>query len=404
MPPQVWRKVMTSLKVRPIVLATLVFGLVLICLSLPVMIHSSRRNHGKTPELINATEVAGLYQMPASIDETYGLLCARVPPALSSWSSSTRTLPCRYNRSTARDQSVFVVLTNHADWFRRPIDVIMRSLFTNVTYTSYNPNSSNLWVWESWKHEDAQPSPAVIYREIGQRRIFITGESIDSKVGTSASDLDGMISSTADPFQRPFGVPAVFLPYYIAAMLNWGDETLRTDAFTPPSSMVNRRFAAYAASNCVAQRDHFFDLASRYRSVDALGRCKSDRPQRRSWEATLQLYRGYKFVMSMEHAVLPGYITEKIAAAMLAESIPIYYGAPDIALHFNPRRFIDLSRFNNLQDAIDYIAYLDQNDEAYLSMLSQPHILHEDWLLEPSSAQSITLNQVAQLRDLLLPG
>jgi hypothetical protein len=58
----------------------------------------------------------------------------------------------------------------------------------------------------------------------------------------------------------------------------------------------------------------------------------------------LQVFREYKFVISFENQLQPGYITEKIAHPLLAHAIPIYLGAPDIADHFNAARFIDVQR------------------------------------------------------------
>ena len=58
----------------------------------------------------------------------------------------------------------------------------------------------------------------------------------------------------------------------------------------------------------------------------------------------VQVLRGYKFVIAFENQRQAGYITEKIAHPLLAHSIPIYLGAPDIGEYLNPQRFVDVQR------------------------------------------------------------
>ena len=57
---------------------------------------------------------------------------------------------------------------------------------------------------------------------------------------------------------------------------------------------------------------------------------------------------------------------------MLAGSIPIYWGNPDVALDFNPRSFIDVARFPSYDDAIAHILAVDADDDLYLSYLREP--------------------------------
>ena len=55
------------------------------------------------------------------------------------------------------------------------------------------------------------------------------------------------------------------------------------------------------------------------------------------------LYSKYKFVIAMEHAKVPGYLTEKIINAYEAQSIPIYWGDSNTVEEiFNKESYIDL--------------------------------------------------------------
>jgi len=85
----------------------------------------------------------------------------------------------------------------------------------------------------------------------------------------------------------------------------------------------------------------------------------------------------YKFTIACENSIKPGYSTEKIIDPMLVNSIPIYLGDPEIANEFNSRAFINVADFKNMEELLEYIKYIDNNDEEYLQMLSEP-IFAED--------------------------
>lgn len=81
----------------------------------------------------------------------------------------------------------------------------------------------------------------------------------------------------------------------------------------------------------------------------------------RQFKAALKCYKGavedkvltlsnYKFTICFENAVFEGYITEKIFDCFYANSIPIYYGAPDIADHIPEDCFIDFRKFKNFDE------------------------------------------------------
>jgi hypothetical protein len=59
------------------------------------------------------------------------------------------------------------------------------------------------------------------------------------------------------------------------------------------------------------------------------------------YDGSVELFRSYKFVLSFENTPeTPGYFTEKLVNPVLAGSIPIYWGAPDIGRHVNTERII----------------------------------------------------------------
>lgn len=63
----------------------------------------------------------------------------------------------------------------------------------------------------------------------------------------------------------------------------------------------------------------------------------------------------YKFSIAFENAWYPGYTSEKIVTSMLAGTIPIYWGNPDISREFNSASFINCHDFPTLDDAAAYV-------------------------------------------------
>lgn len=60
-----------------------------------------------------------------------------------------------------------------------------------------------------------------------------------------------------------------------------------------------------------------------------------------------ELLSRYKFTIAYENTAYPGYVTEKVIDAMVAGSVPVYLGAPDIAEQLPAEAFIDARAFNS---------------------------------------------------------
>jgi hypothetical protein len=74
----------------------------------------------------------------------------------------------------------------------------------------------------------------------------------------------------------------------------------------------------------------------------------------------------YRFSLCLENARgIPGYITEKIFDVMLAGTVPIYLGAPNVADHIPSACFIDLRQFTSWSALFDELASMtpEQYDE-----------------------------------------
>ena len=130
-------------------------------------------------------------------------------------------------------------------------------------------------------------------------------------------------------------------------------------------------------------RGRFFHLLSRYRPVDAAGKALNNLGRELPFDsaAKLAFMQPYKFYMAFENESVPGYTTEKIAEAMTARCVPIYWGNPRVTEDFNPKSFINANDFPSLEALAEFVAQVDRNDQLYLEYLRQP-FFHQNKLNE----------------------
>ena len=68
--------------------------------------------------------------------------------------------------------------------------------------------------------------------------------------------------------------------------------------------------------------------------------------------------RPYKFTLVSENSLREGYFTEKLVGALLANTLPVYCGGPDVFKFVNPKRFIWCNLTTEEQDFMT-IRYFD---------------------------------------------
>lgn len=192
------------------------------------------------------------------------------------------------------------------------------------------------------------------------------------------------------------------------------------------------RFCNFIYSTRVPHRERFFRALERYKPVAAPGRAMNncaDLAVRESvdWQAQKLGYLGqFKFTISFENSLRPGYATEKLYDALRADTVPVYWGDPLLGRIVNPDAMIVVGgdwerevlpwlrlperripyrpylrdpalpnrvagRLNDMfgrlranwpysrgfAEAIEQIIELDQDDEAYRRKLAQPRLREE---------------------------
>lgn len=76
----------------------------------------------------------------------------------------------------------------------------------------------------------------------------------------------------------------------------------------------------------------------------------------------LSLLAKYRFALAFENSRYPGYITEKLFDCFFARCIPIYSGAPDVALYVPPSTFIDVRQFASYGELERFLRALTEED------------------------------------------
>jgi hypothetical protein len=132
------------------------------------------------------------------------------------------------------------------------------------------------------------------------------------------------------------------------------------------SSYLNRK---------TEHRGRFFHLLSRYKRVDAAGKALNNLGFLLPYDpqAKLEFLQPYKFYIAFENESVPGYTTEKIAEAMAARCVPIYWGNPRVVDDFNAKSFINANDFPSLEALAAHVAEVDRNDALYTQYLREPY-------------------------------
>jgi len=84
--------------------------------------------------------------------------------------------------------------------------------------------------------------------------------------------------------------------------------------------------------------------------------------------ARQELYSRYKMTLAYENSFAPDYVTEKFYEPLIAGSVPVYRGTPDVAeLAPAPGCYIDSANFGSARELASYLNHLDTHDEEYLA-------------------------------------
>lgn len=137
-----------------------------------------------------------------------------------------------------------------------------------------------------------------------------------------------------------------------------------------------KRFCVFVvSSNSSRERVKFFKKLSKYKKIDSYGKVMNNmgnQIQHLNYVSNSSLFKKYKFVICFENDFHEEYITEKLINVMLADTIPIYRGAPDVGKYFNTKSFINYEDYGLYDGMIKKVIELDQDDKKYEEFLKEP--------------------------------
>lgn len=190
---------------------------------------------------------------------------------------------------------------------------------------------------------------------------------------------DGDYHLSFDPTRIDLKNIRVPLWYIYINFYNLQNQKNPIPAITPEELNNNRWANAYKDKFCVApfsaihkNRVDFYQLLNTYKPTYGFGlpfgNGDHDRNQLRKYDAICT----FRFAMAFENTYKTGYVTEKFLQAKTAGCIPIYWGDPYVLHDFNPDCFIYVNNFKNIQECLEYIKYIDSNEEVYQKIKNAP--------------------------------
>lgn len=127
-------------------------------------------------------------------------------------------------------------------------------------------------------------------------------------------------------------------------------------------------------------RSELFALLNKYKRTDSYGRfINSVGGQGVSHKQKREILRRSKFTVAVEGCNYPGVATEKITQPFEEHSVPIFYGNNRIENDFSPKSFINCHAFSSLEEAVEEVIRLDNDDEAYIEMLTSSPLIYESY-------------------------
>lgn len=176
------------------------------------------------------------------------------------------------------------------------------------------------------------------------------------------------------------------MPYYASILIDDNSAYEKALIERAPITLNDlesrpRNFCNFITRNHICRkRNLFFKKLNNYKRVDSAGPYLNNMPNGYILPKgqNIDFIKNYKFNMSFENEKHSGYTTEKILFPLLARSLPIYWGNPDVKRDFNPDSFINYDDYKSEDELIEYLFKIDQDDELLLSYLNAPPLNHPD--------------------------
>ena len=182
---------------------------------------------------------------------------------------------------------------------------------------------------------------------------------------------------------------AIRIPTTYRFRMNESLEQNQKNKIKDIDNIINNKkyFCNFIYSNPFAHqnRDKIFKIINEYEEVKSLGKHMHNFDIEdesinniKDWRIqSIKIKELFKFSISSENASYNGYTSEKLLTSFLSNSIPIYWGNNNVEKEFNEKAFINLNKYNKLEDIVDEIKKINENEELYKKMLEEPYQTEE---------------------------
>ncbi len=125
--------------------------------------------------------------------------------------------------------------------------------------------------------------------------------------------------------------------------------------------------ASMVYSNSKRHRKEIFESLSQKLRIDSAGPYLNN--MENNWtvpkgrQSLIKFMSRYKFYLAVENSRHTGYLTEKLYNALLAETVPVYWGDPNVSDVFNPDAFLDFSNYDSPDELAEKLIGMSREEE-----------------------------------------
>lgn len=242
------------------------------------------------------------------------------------------------------------------------VDVLKKKYYVQIIDTEKNPTAKNSVQYLFYSDFSDE------YLDYDCIRIFYTGENISPDM--NACDY----AIGFDHFE--LGDRYIRYPLYLA-LYEKDVNAMLSKNIEVNQSLTQRKFCSMVVSHSTfadPARKDFFEKLSEYRQVDSGGRYLNNIGKPEGVTDKLDFQKQYKFSIAFENSSHPGYCTEKLVQGFAAQTIPIYWGDPQVNDYFVAGSFINCHDYKDWDEVVNAVKTIDENNDLYMSMLREPAV------------------------------
>ncbi len=252
-----------------------------------------------------------------------------------------------------------LILFFNPDWISVPEEGAICSGRCELTFDRARFDKADAVIF----HIPSLPRPLRLRKRRGQRWVALSMESDVNYPQLLHAKFMAWFDYTMT-YRLDSDFPAIYL-----------DPQVVVDLFKPAQPKTADAAAVYIASNLDDRsgRTDYVREMMRHMPIDSYGRCLQNRtlPDDRGRRTKLETIAGYRFTLAYENSISRDYVTEKFFDPLIAGSVPVYLGAPNIA-DFAPgdHCYIDATDFDGPRALASHLLELAHDDEAYRKYLA----------------------------------